>query len=215
MRFVLADDHQIVREGLRAILEREPGNQVVGEAADGWAARSAVAELRPDVLVMGTSLPGLNGQEAARCIATEHPEVKIVVLSKHSDRRHVVGMLTAGASGYVLKKYGAKELLQAIDAVTRGQTYLSAEVTASVVRSLRDPSPLPEADAEIRLSGREREVLKLLADGNTSKEIAVRLKIAVTTVDTHRRQIMDKLELRSIAALTKYAIRNGLTSVER
>lgn len=214
MKIVLVDDHQIVRDGLRALLEREPGMIVVGEASNGRAAREVVAERRPDVVVMDVSMPELNGLEAARQISTEHPNVKIIALSMHADHRSVLAMLSAGASGYVVKMTAGAELVRAIQAVTAGHTYVSPEVATLIVGALRKHSAPPGAPAG-ELSTREREVLQLLAEGRTSKEIASRLGVAVSTIDTHRRQVMDKLDLRTIAELTKYAIREGLTSVER
>jgi DNA-binding NarL/FixJ family response regulator len=214
VRVVLADDHQIVRDGLRVILE-QAGMSVVGEAADGLAACSAVARLRPDVVVLDMAMPGMNGVEAAKHIVTEHPNVKIIALSMHSDERRVLAILSAGASGYVLKKGSGMELVKAIEAAIAGHTYLSPEVAGTVVGSLRDRPEGRASEAAGQLTTREREVLQLLAEGSTSKEIAAKLNIAVTTVETYRRQIMDKLEIRSIAELTKYAIREGLTSLER
>jgi DNA-binding NarL/FixJ family response regulator len=215
VKILLADDHKILRDGLRMILEQRPGFQIVAEAADGQAAVAAVATTQPDVVVMDMTMPGLNGLEATRRIVADHPQVKVVGLSMHADRRHVVAMLAAGASGYLLKSATADELVQAIEGVCTGRTCLGLDVAAVLVDAVREAAPALGGEPGGELSSREREVLQLLAEGRTSKEIAVRLDIAVNTVETHRRQIMTKLNLRTIAELTKYAVREGLTPLER
>jgi two-component system response regulator NreC len=209
MRIVLADDHKIVRHGLRAILEQNEGMEVVGEAENGQQAIAVTNATHPDVVLMDVTMPELNGIDAAKRIAGEHPRTKIIALSMCADRRYVLRMLAAGASGYLLKNAAAEELVRALRAAVAGRTYLSPEIAGLVVESLRERSAPDE------LSSREREVLQLLAEGRTSKEIAVQLHVAVTTVETHRRQIMAKVNLHSIAELTKYAIREGITSVDR
>lgn len=206
MRVVLADDHAMMREGLRALLEKA-GIGVIGEAETGRGAVEETLRLRPDAVVMDVGMPELNGVEASRQLTQQIPGVRIVALSTHADRRYVTAMLAAGASAYVLKNAAAKELLDALLAVTRGETYLSPGL---------EGGPTPSSSVTDRpLSRREREVLSLLAEGKSSKEIAVKLLLAVPTVETHRRQIAEKLGLRTIAELTKYAIRTGLTSAER
>jgi two-component system, NarL family, response regulator NreC len=212
MKVLLADDHRIVRDGLRAILEKA-GVEVIGEAANGHEAVAEVTRLRPDVVIMDITMPALNGIEATRHLTRDMPGVKILGLSMNINRRYVIAMLEAGAAGYLLKSAAAQELLGALAAVARGNTYLSPAIASSVVDQAihREPSRL---DAKRSLSAREVQVLQLIAEGKTSREIGTALSIAVPTVETHRRQIMDKLQLRSIAALTKYAIREGLTSGE-
>jgi DNA-binding NarL/FixJ family response regulator len=214
VKVVLADDHRMMRDGLRAVLEKA-GVEVVGEAANGHEAIAEVTRLRPDVLVIDIAMPELNGIDATRRLSAELPGIKVIALSMNSDRRYVIAMLEAGASGYLLKNAASDELLSALAVVARGQTYLSPAIAGSVVDQAigRGPSPRPGAGGP--LSVREREVLQLVAEGKSSKEIATVLQIGVPTVETHRRQIMDKLNLRTIAELTKYAIREGLTAAER
>jgi DNA-binding NarL/FixJ family response regulator len=215
MRILLVDDHRMMREGLRALLERE-GMTIVGEAASGRDVLKIVEDLRPEVLVMDVSMPDLNGIDATRQVCAAAPWVTVVGLSMNADRRFVLGMFEAGASAYVLKTSAADDLVQAIREVAAGRKYLSSKLVEtvpgwpeSVGHRTRTPVPFPAVKA---LTAREREVLQLVAEGNSSKEIAAKLEVAVPTVETHRRQIMDKLGLHSIAELTKYAIREGLTS---
>lgn len=208
LRVLLVDDHQIIRDGLRAILEQQAGMCVVGEAADGHEAIALASSTRPDVVVMDISMPGLNGIDATRRITSELPGIHVVGLSMNVDRRYVLAMLSAGAMGYLLKDSAASELVRAIRTVAAGQSYLSPGITGVVIDTALHTATPEEPPT---LSVREREVLQLLAEGRTSKAIGATLHIAVTTVETHRRQIMSKLNLRTIAELTKYAIREGLT----
>jgi len=211
VRILLVDDHKMMRDGLRAILEKEEGLTVVGEAASGREALTLAHSLRPEIVVMDISMPDLNGVDATRRLLAEMPRIKIIGLSMNSDRRYVVAMFKAGAVGYLLKNSASEELIHAVRAVTDDLTYVSPSIASIVVDTYVEGSPQKEVKA---LSPREREVLQLLAEGQTSKDIANHLQIAVPTVETHRRQIMDKLNLRTIAALTKYAIREGLTTLE-
>lgn len=215
MKVLLADDHRMMREGLRALLEKA-GVEVVGEAANGHEAIAEAKRLRPEVIVIDIAMPELNGIDATRRLTAELPDIKVVALSMNSDRRYVMAMLEAGAAGYLLKNAASDELLNALAVATRGQTYLSPAIAGRVVDEAigKGPSSRHGPDTERPLSAREREVLQLIAEGKSSKEIASVLHIAVPTVETHRRQIMDKLNLRTIAELTKYAIREGLTSAE-
>lgn len=203
----------MMRDGLRAVLERA-GVEVVGEAANGHEAIAEVKRWRPEVLVVDITMPELNGIDATRRVTAELPDIKVIALSMNSDRRYVIAMLEAGATGYLLKNSASDELLNALAVVTRGQTYLSPAIARSVVEQAVGRAPSWRREAERPLSVREREVLQLIAEGKSSKGIAAALEIAVTTVETHRRQIMDKLNLRTVAELTKYAIREGLTSAE-
>ena len=212
LRVLLVDDHELMRQGLRSILEREGDVEVVGEAASGRAALELARTLTPDVVVMDVAMQEQNGIEATRQIRSTCPNVKVLALSSHSDARYVTAMLEAGACGYVLKANAYDDLRRALDAARLGRSYLCADVTESVVgASLRGAGANPVA----QLSGREREVLQLLAEGLSSPEIGKRLFIATSTVETHRRNIMRRLEIHSVADLTKYAIREGLTSLEK
>jgi two-component system NarL family response regulator len=214
VRILLADDHQMLRDGLRSILASEEGLEVVGEAGDGHTAVALARELRPDVVVMDIGMHGLNGVEATRLIKAENPRVKVLALSTYSDKRYVLSVLEAGASGYVLKASAFDELRRAIRAVSENKEYLSPDITGAVVEArVRKPTE-PGASVYTVLGSREREVLQLLAEGCSSPEIARRLHISASTVETHRRNIMRKLNLHSIAELTKYAIREGLTPLD-
>jgi DNA-binding NarL/FixJ family response regulator len=211
MRVVLADDHRMMRDGLRALLERA-GVEVVGEAGTGHEALTEVRRLRPDVVVMDIGMPQLNGIDATKLMIAELRGLKVLALSINADRRYVIAMLEAGASGYLLKNSASDELLTALEAVMRGETYLSPAIAGSVVAQAIQGGSAARPGEQRQLSVREREVLQLVAEGKSSKEIGAILQIAVPTVETHRRQIMEKLSLRTVAELTKYAIREGLTS---
>jgi two-component system, NarL family, response regulator NreC len=214
IKVLLADDHRVFREGLRALLERSPDFRVVGEAESGRTAVRLARELGPDVIVMDISMPDLNGIDAARQIAGRMPHTRIVALSMHSDRRFVTEMLKAGARGYLLKDCTCDELILAIRTAAAGKTYLSPAVADEVVKAYLDQSPESAGDSDASaLTDRQREVLQLLAEGRTTRQIALHLHVSIKTVETHRHQIMDKLNIHSIAELTKYAVREGLTSL--
>ncbi|MFH1465664.1 MAG: response regulator transcription factor [Pseudomonadota bacterium] len=213
-RVLLADDHRLMREGLKTLLAGESDLQVVGEAEDGRSAVNLTLELRPDVVIMDVAMPGMNGIEATRQILHDAPGTKVIALSMHSDRRFVSEMLKVGAVGYLLKDGAFEELVRAVRAVLAGQTYLHPRI-ASIVIEYHVRRPQHEGgSAWSVLTSREREVLQLLSEGKTSKQIAAKLHISAKTVESHRRQITEKLGLRSVAELTKYAIREGLTSLE-
>lgn len=218
MKILIADDHRLMREGLRAILEKEELT-VVGDAANGHEALTLARDLHPDLVVMDISMPELNGIDATRRLATELPQVKVLALSMNSDRRYVLAMFAAGAAGYLLKSSASAELVHALRAVAAGHKYVSPAIAGLVLDNLAEAhrrlSTPPPASLAKALTVREREVLQLLAEGKSSKEIASCLSVAIATVETHRRQIMDKLALRTVAELTKYAIREGLTSLEQ
>ena len=214
IRILIADDHKIIRKGLRSLLDKEPDIEVIGEAENGRNTVRLTRQLSPDVVLMDVTMPDLNGIEATRQIVSELPGVKVIALSIHNHDQFVSGMLMVGAAGYLLKDCSVEELTAAIRGVNRGSIYLSPNVASIVikkyVRQLKDSGKY----ALPALTPRENEVLQLVAEGKTSKEIASLMHISVKTVDTHRRQIMDKLDIKSIAELTKYAIREGLTSVD-
>src|SRR5665213_791685 len=215
IKILLADDHQIVREGLRALVTAQDGMSVVGESPNGRDAIERAHELKPDVVVMDIGMPDLNGIEATRRILADNPRCKIVGLSMHSDRRFLTEMLKAGATAYLLKDSAFEELAAAIRAVTAGQVYLSPRIADAVVDGyLHGTDSARQPSAFAVLTSREREVLQLVAEGLATKQIAAALHVSVKTVETHRRQIMEKLDLHSVAELTKYAIREGLASIE-
>jgi two-component system NarL family response regulator len=215
IRILLVDDHQMMRDGLRSILDLEDDLDVVGEAGNGYEALEMARTRRPDVIVMDIGMKDLNGIETTRQIMAHNSRAKVIALSTHSSEPYVISMLEAGASGYVLKDAAVDEMRRAIRVVADGSHYLSPEIAGTVVTSrLRAPAA-EGASASAALAPRERQILQLLAEGHTSSEIARQLHIATTTVDSHRRNIMKKLDLHSVAELTKYAIREGLTSLER
>ncbi|OGP70093.1 MAG: DNA-binding response regulator [Deltaproteobacteria bacterium RBG_13_58_19] len=213
IKILLADDHQIVREGLNAILAKHPDLKVVGEAADGRTAVRLARDLAPDVVIIDIGMPDLNGIEATRQIVAEVPGVKVIALSMHADKQFVSGMLKAGAAGYLLKYCASEELLKAIQTVRANRVYLSPDLVGLVVEDYVQQLEGRDASAFKVLTPREREVLQLLAEGRTTREIAARLHVSVKTIEVHRKQMMDKLGLQSLAELIKYAIREGLTSL--
>lgn len=212
MRILLVDDHELMREGLRSILEKEEDVEIVGEASGGREAVALARSLDPDVVVMDVGMKDLNGIDATRQLRKESPEIQVIALSSHSDRRYVSAMLEAGACGYVLKANAYADLRRALQAARQHKTYLCAEVTQGVVDASLVGSR--DAPAPSALTEREREVLQLLAEGHSSPQIGRRLFIATSTVETHRRSIMRKLGIHSVADLTKWAIREGLTDLE-
>ena len=211
-RVLVVDDMPENLEMLSELLA--PEGYVVETAADGQEALDKAFARPPDMVIMDVSMPGLNGLEATRQIRKASPAIKVIALSMHADKRFVAEMLNAGASGYLLKDCAFEELVRAIRAVAAGQTYLSPGVTGAVVQDYVNRLAAADGPAPSVLSPREREVLQLVAEGKATKEIAARLRVSVKTIETHRRQIMDKLGVRSVAELTKHAIRMGLTSLE-
>lgn len=202
-----------MREGLRALLEKQPDFQVVAEAQDGRVAVEAARDVPCDVIIMDIGMPDLNGIEATHQILAHAPQTKILALSMHADKRFITAMLKAGASGYLLKSCAARELTRALKTICQGQTYLSPALATLLVQEfVQNPDPQPSPSA--LLTPREREVLQQLAEGKSTKMIAALLHVSISTVETHRRQIMDKLNIHNIADLTKFAIKEGLTFLD-
>ncbi len=214
-RIILVDDHRIVREGLRSLLSNMTGCEVIAEATDGRTAVRLVNELSPNLVIMDVAMPDLNGFEATRKIKAHNDAVRVIGLSMHADVPYVARMLQAGASAYLLKDCAFDELAEAMKVVVGGGMYLGRDITGIVVddyvRKLGDEARSSVLDI---LTPKEKEVLQSLAEGNSSKEIGAALHISVKTVETHRQKIMNKLNLRSVAELTKFAVREGLTSLD-
>lgn len=210
---LLAEDHTIVRKGLRALLEAEAGVAVVAEAEDGRAAVQLAQQRRPDVVVMDISMPGLNGIEATRQIKAQLPDARILILTRHADETYVHAILEAGAAGYIVKKAAPTELIAAIRAVYHGDVFLGPEAAGIVMASNDWAAPTPE-DRYTALTPREREVLQLVAEGHPNRDIAGILRISVKTVENHKASLMDKLGVHSTAELTQYAIRRGVISLD-
>jgi DNA-binding NarL/FixJ family response regulator len=214
MKILVADDHGVMREGLKALIDNQPGMEVIGEAEDGQKVVQLAMQLSPDLIIMDISMPNLNGVEATRIILNENPNIRIIALSVHSDKRFVIEMLKAGVSGYVLKSSLFDEVLRAIQTVGGGDYYLSPKITDVVMDDYKYYMATLHKSSEVRLTPRERQVIQLLTEGKSTKEIALCLHVSPKTVDSNRREVMNKLGIFSVAELTKYAIREGLTSAE-
>ncbi|MFW5831186.1 MAG: response regulator [Prolixibacteraceae bacterium] len=210
LKVLIADDHKILRDGLRKVIEQHPGITVTGEAANGREAVKYAKELQPDVVLMDITMQDMNGMEATRRIVENLPDTKVIALSMHSNKRFVLGMLKAGAYGYLLKECDTNELIHAIKTVASNQKYITPNISGTLVDEFIAPSENPKT----QLSAREKEILQLITEGKSSKEIAGILFLSSKTVDVHRKNIMDKLQLYSIPELTKYAIKTGLTSLD-
>ena len=214
IRILLADDHQILRDGLRTILEKESGMEVVAQAATGLEAANLAEKFQPDIAIMDLSMPDLNGIEATRQIRVSTPKTKIIILSMHSDRRFIAEALRAGASAYLLKDCAFEELIAAVRTVIANHVYLSPQIAKIVLKDYVKGISEKEPSAFTLLTNRERQILQMIAEGKTTKEVASELKISIKTVETHRHRIMEKLEIDNLAGLVKYAVREGLTSLE-
>lgn len=212
VKVLLVDDHEIMREGLCALLRKHEEYETVGQACDGRIAVKMVEELSPDIVVMDIEMPNLNGIDATRQMLAKNPNVKVLALSTHARRATVVKMLEAGARGYMLKDSAFTELIEGIAAMAEDRIYLCNKIAKVVFTDYVKMLTNPKWTGGDGLTGREREVLQLVAEGNTTKEIASTLHLSVKTIDTHREHIMEKLGIRNIAGLTKYAVREGLTS---
>jgi DNA-binding NarL/FixJ family response regulator len=214
LRVLVADDHEVVRKGLRSILEEQPGWEVIGEASDGREAVDKVRSLKPDVSVVDVSMPVLNGLEATRQMLRNDPETKVLILTMHESDTLIREVLDAGARGYLLKTDASRDLVSAVDAICRNKRYFTARVTQMVLDGYLDKKPRTSADADeptIRLTPRQREIVQLLAEGKSSKEVAVALGLSVKTSETHRANIMRRLDCHSVSELVRYAIRNNIT----
>ncbi|VAW23709.1 Two-component transcriptional response regulator, LuxR family [hydrothermal vent metagenome] len=214
INILIVDDHKIMREGLRNLLADKANIKVVGEAENGREALALTKKLKPDIIIMDVAMPGLNGMEATKMILNEYHEARIIALSMHSGKQFVTGMFRSGASGYLLKDCAFDELMDAIKAVHSKHTYLSREISDVLVREFVSNMDGTSANTGEVLSTREKEVLQLISEGNSTKIIAEKLFISVKTVETHRQKIMQKLNIFTISELTKYAIRMGFTSLD-
>jgi len=214
IRVVLADDHALVRAGIRALLERLPGVEVVGEAANGREALDLIKKSAPNVILVDISMAELGGLEALPRIVKDFQAVKVLMLSRHANEEYVLRALRSGASGYMLKEAAAEELELAINAVAQGKTYLSPSISRTVVESYLQHAPGEESPLE-QLTARQREILQLIAEGKNTKEVGHTLGISVKTVEAHRLQLMARLNIHDVPGLVRFAIRSGLVSSER
>ena len=212
LRVLVADDHEIVRKGLRFLLEAQPGWQVVDEALDGRDAVAKAKQYKPDVVVLDLSMPTLNGLEATRQILAHDPRIKVLILTMHDSDPIIKDVLDAGARGYLLKSDASRDLVSAVEAIRRNKTFFTAKVEKMVLEGYLHKKPyLTDPDSpSIRLTPRQREIVQLLAEGKSSKEVAVSLGLSVKTAETHRANIMRRLECHSISELVRYAVRNEI-----
>ena len=211
IRIILADDHTLMREGLRAILESETGLEIIGQAEDGHAAVEMAEKLQPDIVIMDIAMPGLNGLEATRLIHARVPETRVIILSMHENAEYVLQALKAGVHGYLLKQGIKSELVLAIHSAYRGEKFLTSRISSSVIDGFLSQAKTLESQTPLEsLTSREREILQLIAEGYSSQDIARRLTISAKTVDRHRANLMEKLDIHNIAGLVHFAIQNGL-----
>ena len=213
MRLLIVDDHPLIRDGIRTLLERTLQQPEIFEAMDGREALEIAARVRPDIVLLDVSMPGLNGVEATRRFATELPECKVIMLSMHCHEERIAQCLRAGAKGYLLKDAAVSEVVLAIESVQRGEVFIST-LAPTVVATLLDRTPAATSPLEL-LSARQREILQLIAEGQSTKEIGYLLNLSGKTVETHRRLLMQRLNIHDVAGLARFAVRAGLVSVER
>ena len=214
IKILLVDDHEIVRYGLRCLIEEQPDMEVVGDAENGRMAIDLACQLKPDVVIMDISMPDMNGVEATRRICKEVPSTKIIVLSMHHKRQFVIDMLKAGVSGYILKTKVHDDLIRAVKAAVANEVYLSSKITGVVARDYMSNMSVSDQSASTVLTPREREVLQLISEGKSTKESALHINISIKTIESTRRRIMQKLDIHNVADLTKYAINEDITSLD-
>lgn len=212
---VLVDDHKIMRDGLRNILQNEKDIEIIGEADNGRDAVKLILDVKPDIAIMDIGMPEMNGVEATRQIVKEMPNIKIIALSMHYDMQFVSGMIKAGAKGYLLKDCAGSELVTAIKTVNKNNTYICQDITNTLIDDFSKAQSVEYVGDDTVLTNRENEILQLLTEGKTTKQIAQDLFISVKTVEAHRTNIMHKLDIRNLPELTKYAIRKGITTVDK
>jgi len=215
LTIILADDHALVRAGIRTLLEQLPGIRIVGEAGDGRETIALVEKLKPDIVIMDISMPGLNGFDATMRIVRDFPVTKVLILSMHTAEDYVLQALRVGATGYLLKDAATVELQLALNAVCAGETYLSPAISKEVLARYEQLAQDPRADDARTLTPRMREILQLIAEGRSTKEIAFLLNLSVKTIETHRMHLMARLDIHEVAGLVRYALRHGLISAER
>ncbi len=211
MRILLADDHTMMRDGVRALLSLQDDIEIVGEASEGREAIEKVRELEPDIVVMDIAMPGMDGLEATRRIKNKHPKVKVLILTQYNNREYILSAIKAGAAGYVPKRALGSDLISALNAIHRGESFLFPSAATALIEDYRQQAEVEPYD---RLTAREREILKLIAEGHTSREIAGMLFISLKTVQGHRAKIMEKLDIHNRTELIKYAMRKGLVSLD-
>lgn len=214
IKVILADDHKIMLEGLRTLISKQPGMSVIGEAIDGYEAIKLTEDLSPDVVIMDITMPGLNGIKVTEKITSEFSDTKVIILSMHDDKLYVIKAFKAGALGYLLKKSAFNELICAIQTVNNGSVYISSSIASIVMENFVFSLANKKSLHSLLLTDRENEVLKMIAEGKSTKAMAAALYVSMKTVESHRKKIMDKLEIHSVAELTKYAVREGLTSLD-
>ena len=220
VKVILADDHSLVRAGIRSLIQNIPGVEVIAEADNGRDAIKLIDELNPDLVLLDIAMPELNGLEVVARISKEFSDTKVIILSMHTNEEYVVQALRSGASGYLLKDAAPNELEIAVNAVMRGETYLSPAISKHVVdnylKRISNVSPDKELSPDIftQLTSRQREILQLIAEGNSTKEIANKLNVSIKTVETHRMQLMDRIGIHDVAGLVRYAIRAGIITAK-
>lgn len=213
LRILIADDHEVARRGIRSLLESHPGWEVVGEAADGREAVNAANRLKPDLVLLDIGMPSLNGLDATRQILAAEPDTRVLILTMHDSEQVVREVLAAGARGFLLKSDAGRDLVAAVEALQHHRTFFTTKVAQLVLEGYLRPDPESERSLRSVLTPREREVIQLLAEGKTTKEVATTLNLSVKTAETHRTNLMRKLDLHSVVDLTLYAVRNGIVHV--